>query len=283
MDSQPIDRVSKAFATWISRRKVVKIIAAMAAGGAIAQGKTRAQGDTSLEPAAEVPAQSMPMNSQARAIQSTEAYEPAPAETTLPTEPPPPTEPPLPTETMPPTETPLPTETPTPTVEATPTPTEALEQVPREQPPPTDDLRTRIADLCQQAADVLAEDVAEPSAFDNHPHPDGAFGFLRTLNAIALWGVNAQSWDDAMVANYVEAADSIGYAIRIGADAYYEVSMAGLPQGVFPEDPDTCIFRELAKWRDCIASCAEDDALCRLTCFWDFTVLQSCRRCLRSF
>jgi hypothetical protein len=145
-----------------------------------------------------------------------------------------------------------------------------------------DDQRPQIAALSQRAADVLAEDVADPGAFTGHPHPEQAYGFLKTLNDVALWGTNAQVWDDAMLANMVTAADACALGIRIGADAYYEVIKGSFPEGVYPNDPDTCIFAEIQKYEEAIARCALDDALCRMTAFWEFTVLNSCRRCLRA-
>jgi hypothetical protein len=98
-----------------------------------------------------------------------------------------------------------------------------------------------------------------------------------------LWGTNAETWDDETLAHYVEVADVISLAVRVGADTYYELYKEEYPDDDFPDDPDTCIFRELAKWRKSNAECDPDDAVCRLTSFWDFTVLNSCRRCLRGF
>jgi hypothetical protein len=150
--------------------------------------------------------------------------------------------------------------------------------------PPVDFTKRQIAEICRAAANVLAEDVADPDAFRNHPHPESAYGFLQTLNGIALWGTTAENWDDQLLANYVVCGDNISHAVRIGADAYYEVVSQRVASGDLPDtDPETCIFEELNKWQDCISSCTPDDAVCRLTCFWNFTVLNSCRRCLRAF
>jgi hypothetical protein len=151
-------------------------------------------------------------------------------------------------------------------------------------PPVADTTRLQIADLCRAASNVLAEDMAEPSAFERHPHPREAFGFLQTLNDLAQWGTMAEMWDDMLLANYVNSSESIAFAVRVGADTYYELLKARFPREELPEsDPETCIFQELAKWDDCMTQCAPDDPVCRMTCFWNFTVLNSCRRCLRGF
>lgn len=255
MNSSSLDKASRAIGAWLSRRQLVKIVVAVLAGKHASE-QAAAQGVA--QPPPTIPPEQFPTEP---------PYQTA-------------TETPWPTSTYAPTETPWPTETPTPTNTPTETPTEVV----FEQPPPVDDTKRRIAEICRAAADVLAEDVVDPEAFRNHPHPESAYGFLQTLNGIALWGTNAEGWDDDMLANYVVCGDNIAQAVRVGADAYYEVLRELAGGGQLPDsDPDTCIFEELAKWRECISTCAPDDPVCRLTCFWNFTVLNSCRRCLRGF
>ena len=276
MDSKAFDRASKALATWFSRRNVVKGLSATI-GAAFAHTRAGAQNEVSQAPTVEDLQRTNQVPPTEQVFQPTDQMPPTPTHTPWPTDPPTPTETPWPTDTPTPTSTPSATETPTPPqVEQAPEPAQAPVRA-------LDDTRVKIAALCRDAANVLAEDMAEPSAFAGHPHPDAAFGFLQMLNNVALWGTNAETWDDAMLSNYVIAADACALAVRVGADAYYEVFKESFPPGAFPPDPETCIFAELAKWRDCISGCGPDDALCRMTCFWEFTVLHSCRRCLRGF
>ena len=293
MDASQFDQLTKALSTWLSRRNVLKGIGATIAGGAIGRRTASTQnGQTAPEQPepVETPANNLQTDSTdyqvapGAAGQPEESF-PSPTPTDEPT--PTPTDTPTPTETPTPTDTPTPTETSTPTDELpakeTPVPTEVMKTAGQEEAPNRDEKRTRIAELCQEAADVLKQDVEEPAAFDRHPHPNAAFGFLTTLNSIALWGTEAETWDDEMLAHYVEVADVISLAIRVGADAYFELYKQEFPDEDFPDDPDTCIFRELAKWRESNAKCDPDDAVCRMSSFWNFTVLKSCRRCLRGF
>ena len=250
MESERIDRVSKAFTAWFSRRRMVKGLAAVVAGGVLTRGEALSQGGEFV-------------------VTPTETMEPTPTDTPTPT----------------PTETPFATET------ATPTETSAATETPTEEPEATiqrtglddDDPRVQIAAICREASLVLDEDLADPSAFDRHPHPEDAYGFLKMLNGVAVQGMSAEEWNTNQLSNYVVCADAVALGVRIGADAYYESSNFTPQANQNPEDPDTCIFRELAKWSTCIAECSEDDAVCRLTCFWNFTVLKSCRRCLSAF
>ena len=294
MESETFDRVSKTLATWLSRRKVVKGLSAMIGTAGATHHRADAQEGVTQAPTDDmhqITNQAPPTNPALEVLQPTQQIAPTPTHTPWPTDPPTPTHTPWPTDPPTPTETPWPTETATPTPTSTPPAAETPRDSPAEQAPAPvqepiralDDPRGQIAALCRDAANVLAEDMAEPSAFAGHPHPEAAFGFLQMLNNVAIWGTNAETWDDAMLANYVIAADACALAVRVGADAYYELFKDSFPPGAFPEDPDTCIFRELAKWRDCIEGCAPDDPLCRMTCFWEFTVLHSCRRCLRGF
>jgi hypothetical protein len=269
MDGKQIERVSQVLAAWQTRRKMLKGLAGAIVGGAIAGGKSFAQGDPSSETPPVDPYSETPVDS----------FVDAPAEQVLPTD--------TPTDIPFPTDTPWATDTPTPTEEATATeiPPEPEQEVPTDEPPvvrSAEDPRPMIAELCRQAASVLDEDVSDPSAFDRHPHPSQAYGFLNALNGVAIQGMNAETWDDKQLASYVTAADAIAFAVRIGADAYYEAAGVVIPNED-PKDPDTCIFRELAKWAEDMSQCDPDDALCRMTAFWDFTVLKSCRRCLRAF
>ncbi len=290
MDAQPFDRVSRALSTWLSRRKVLRGIGATIAGGALAWRQTEPSGEVPQEPAADP-------GTETNDVQRTSDQ---PLQNDTPVDQPPPDEPPTVDET--PYEPPVLEETPyeTPVAEETPDETTTVEETPAETPEateateetlparqepeaPRDETRVRIAEICREAAEVLKQDVDDPAAFDQHPHPGEAYGFLNMLNGIAEWGTQAETWDDNMLARYVDATEVIALAIRVGADAYFELYREEFPDEDFPDDPDTCIFRELAKWRDSNDTCDADDPVCRMTSFWNFTVLNSCRRCLRAF
>lgn len=262
MDARQLDKMPRTLVTWLSRRKLIKGLGALVGGGSLIG--THAQ---SQIPPTEVPTQ-----------------EPA-IDASYPTETPWPTDTPTPTETPWPTDTPTPTETPaaTSTVEATEASSAEPPDIQQIEEPDEDDPRRKIAEICRKASLILEKDLDNPDAFEQHPHPRDAYGFLQMLNGVALQGTKAENWDDEQIRSYVISAEAIALAVRIGADAYYEVFKDELPQRGEAEDPDTCIFRELAKWSSSNQECAEDDAVCRMTSFWNFTVLNSCRRCLQNF
>jgi hypothetical protein len=283
MDGRQFDELSKTFSTWLSRRKVLTGLTAGAVGSILMRRSGKSQGDVYQETPVDPPVDGEP---------------PVPTDT--------PTEAPTDTPTPTPTDTPTPTPTDTPTPTETPTTNggEAQEPPPpaqNEDESPRDETRSRIVELCAEASDVLDIDLDNPEDFERHPHAQQAVAFLDRLQRLADWGLEAESWDDMMLSHYVDTFDAVALAVRIGADAYYEVEAATaqriqmqpaqtrdfqpIPrEGEEAEgDPQTCIFKEIDKWTTCIDECDADDALCRVTCFWNFTVLQSCRRCMRAF
>lgn len=290
MDGRQFDHVSKKLSAWLTRRKLFTGLTAGAVGSILVRGSgsSKSQGDSYQETPADPPVEP-PVEEESV---STDEF---------------PTDTPTPTPTDTPTPTPTDTPTPTPTDESPPAEEQGQEQGQGEgqEPPPDqtgsraapDESRRRIVELCAEASDVLGGDLDEPEAFKNHPHPAQAVAFLDRLQVMANWGLEAETWDDAMLANYVNAFDTVALAVRIGADAYYEVQATGAQgdqalgfqpikrEGEESGDPDTCIFNEIDKWTVCIEDCQKNDdtPLCRVTCFWNFTVLQSCRRCLRAF
>jgi len=299
MDGRQFDQVSKRLSAWVSRRKLFTGLTAGAVGSILLRGSGsgKSQGggyeETPVDPPAELE-QSGSTEDFTTEDYTTEEYTTDDIPTDTPT--------PTPTDTP----TPTPTDTPTPTEESTPGEGQGAGQgqgPPPEQTgggAPRDDSRRRIAELCAQAADVLDSDLDNPGDFARHPHPAQAIGFLDRLQVLGTWGLEAESWDDAMVANYVNAFDAVALGVRIGADAFYEVqaleaesAQTGGDQALGFQpikregsgDPETCIFDEINKWTTCIEVCQkdEDTPLCRVECFWNFTVLQSCRRCLRAF
>ncbi len=269
MDGRQFDQLAKTLASWRSRRQVVAGAAAAVTAGVLARLGVRGQGD------------------QVPPTYPSEAEIPEP--TQIPTE--------VPTQepTSVPTEEPTMEHNPEPAVTETPGPAEpdpqqgesSDEQPAGQTDPVADEQRLRIAEVCQQATDQLILELGEADAYLDHPHAAQALGFIAQLRSIAEWGAaEATQWNDLQLRNYLAAANAMALGVRIGADAYYELTASSTDwaQSDRPtKDPETCIFEELAKWEECQDGCDDDDAACQLVCFWEFMVLKSCTRCMRSF
>ncbi len=272
MEGRQFDDFAKSLATWRTRRQVVAGTAVAAVAGLLARIGARSQ--TGGDAVATFPVEAEQVD---QTTETTTETERPPTET--------PTDTPTPTPTD--TPTPTPTDTPGPAEPDTNTQTTGGGEQPGEDPPVVvDEQRVRIAEVCRAASDALEEELGLATEYLRHPHAEQALAFVAQLRTLAEWGAaNAESWTDSELNNYLAAVSTAALGVRVGADAYYELNgTSNWSQSARqPEDPDTCIFQELAKWEECLANRDNDNIAGQFTCFWEFTVLKSCTRCLRAF